>query len=375
MTSKTLGLYVHIPFCLQKCLYCDFCSFADTTAALRSSYVDCLCAEICAASTRAQGYTVDTVYIGGGTPTVLDSEQLSQIAAALRESYHLAAGFEFTVEANPKTVTPEKINALCEMGVNRLSLGLQSIHENEQKALGRVHNYEDFLESYRMAREGGIDNISVDLMYAIPHQSCDSLRASIDAVLALRPEHVSAYSLILEEGTPFYRMQDVLPLPSEQSELRMHRLLCERMRESGYEHYEISNFARDGRYSRHNLRYWNLSPYLGFGLGAHSYFEGERFFVPRSMDAYLTHGGVYYECERTPDENEDAYEYAMLRLRLFRGLSLSDYRARFDTDFLDGRERVVSRLVAGGLAVLEEDRFALTEEGMLVSLSVLGELL
>lgn len=375
MISKTLGLYVHIPFCRQKCHYCDFCSFADTTPELRAAYVKRLCDEIRTAAARAGEYTVDTVYIGGGTPTVLDDEQLLAIGKVIRENYRLSSDVEFTVEANPKTVTPDKIRALREIGANRLSLGLQSIHEKEQKILGRIHNYEDFLESYRMAREGGFDNISVDLMYAIPHQTPDSFRASIDAVIALRPEHISAYSLILEEGTPFFRMQQSLDLPDEDTELLMHRLLCERMRESGYEHYEISNFARDGRYSRHNLRYWSLSPYLGFGLGAHSYFEGERYFVPTDMDAYLHTDSAYYECERTKDLSEDAYEYAMLRLRLSDGISLSDYRARFGADFLHGREDAVSRFIESGLMLRADDRLALSEEGMLVSLFLLGELL
>ena len=375
MTNKTLGLYVHVPFCRQKCLYCDFCSFADSDADVRRAYVDRLCDDIRSFGDRAREYTVDTVYIGGGTPTVLESADLLKIGAAIRESYRLSEDVEFTAEANPKTVTPEKIRALCAIGVNRLSIGLQSIHEKEQKALGRIHNYQDFLESYRMAREGGIDNVSVDLMYAIPHQTLASFSASVDAVLACRPEHISAYSLILEEGTPFFRMQGTLPLPSEETETEMYRLLCGRMRECGYEHYEISNFARDGRYSRHNLRYWDLSPYLGFGISAHSYFEGERFFVPSDMDAYLGARGAYYECERTPDEGEDAYEYAMLRLRLAQGISFSDYRARFGTDFLVGREVAVRRLVECGYATLGLDRFALTDEGMLVSLAILGELL
>ena len=327
------------------------------------------------ASERAGEYTVDTVYIGGGTPTVLTPDELSRIGRTVRSHYALSDDLEFTVEANPKTVTPEKLHALREMGVNRLSMGLQSIHENEQKSLGRIHNFEDFLESYHMARAVGIDNISVDLMYAIPHQTIDSFARSIDAVLALRPEHIAAYSLILEEGTPFFAMRHTLPLPTEEVELAMHRLLCDRMRDAGYEHYEISNFARDGHYSRHNLRYWQLSPYLGFGLGAHSYFERERYFVPTDMDAYLAASGAYYECERARDLDEDAYEYAMLALRLGRGMSLSEYRTRFGVDFLLGREDTVARLVTGGLATLEDDRLALTEEGMLVSLAILGELL
>ena len=375
MTSKSLGLYVHIPFCLRKCNYCDFCSYAGVDPKTRRAYLQRLSEQIRLFSDRAREYTVDTLYFGGGTPSLLSPEELTELVGVIRESYRLSGELEFTVEVNPKTLTREKVDAFVRCGVNRVSMGLQSIHENEQKILGRVHNFEDFLLSYQMLLDGGIDNISVDLMYAIPEQTLSTLDQTLDAVLALSPKHISAYSLILEEDTPFDRMRDTLPLPSEDEELQMYERLCARLAARGYEHYEIASYARAGHYSRHNLRYWSLSPYLGFGVAAHSYFEGERFYHPRDLSAYLLSDAAYYECERERDPEADAYEYAMLALRTRRGLDLSDYRTRFGKCFTEGKEEKLSRLVREGYMILTKDRMAFTERGIYLSLAILSEIL
>ena len=375
MKNKTLGLYVHIPFCLRKCNYCDFCSYADVDGETRRAYLERLEEEIRLFTDRAREYTVDTLYFGGGTPSLLSPDEMTALVRVIRENYRLADDLEFTVEVNPKTLTREKVDAFVQCGVNRVSMGLESIHENEQKILGRVHNFEDFLASYQMLLDGGIDNISVDLMYAIPEQTLASLDATLDAILALSPKHISAYSLILEEGTPFDRMRNTLALPSEDEELSMYSHLCARLAARGYEHYEIASYARAGHYSRHNLRYWSLSPYLGFGVAAHSYFDGIRHYNVADLSAYLQKDVAYYEYERARDIEADAYEYAMLALRTRRGLDLLEYRERFGRSFTEGKEEKLSRFVHEGYMIRTAHRLAFTERGVYLSLAILSEIL
>ena len=372
MTTNAIGIYVHIPFCVRKCNYCDFCSFSGLESSLRDRYVDRLCLEI--SSYAGRGISVDSIFFGGGTPSLLTPDQFRKICDVIGKSFEIIPGCEFTVEANPKTLDREKLEAFCSCGVNRLSIGLQSIHENELKKLGRIHNFEDFLDSYELARECGIDNINIDLMYGIPEQTVESFAKTLDTVTALSPEHLSVYGLILEEGTPFFEMKDSLPIPREDEECDMYYLAAHRLSALGYSHYEISNYASPGHECRNNLKYWRSQEYLGFGLAAYSYFDGHRFGNTEDMSLYMSEGDSRSYDEALDSEGE-AYEYVMLRLRLREGFSLSDYKKRFGKDFLLGREELIKKLSAAGYLSISEDRLALTERGFYISNALLTELI
>ena len=370
MRADRVGLYVHIPFCVRKCNYCDFCSFSDISQEQRELYITRLCEEI-KSYKKEPRTSVSTVFFGGGTPSLLEPCELSKICDAIYDSFLVCEGAEFTVEVNPKTLNAEKCRAYKKLGVNRISIGLQSIHENELKKLGRIHTFSDFLDSYRLASEY-FDNISVDLMYGIPEQTKASLEATLDTVLALEPKHISAYGLIVEEGTPFYKMRRSLPLPTEDEEYEMYLLIAEKLLRSGYSHYEISNYAKAGYKCRHNLIYWRDEQYIGVGLAAASYF-GERFINTKNLDEYLYSSGANYIREyETPDCKT---EYIMLNLRLSDGISLTQYMERFGEDFLLTRSAVVEKFKKHGYLECDSDRLSLTEKGFYVSNSIISELI
>jgi oxygen-independent coproporphyrinogen-3 oxidase len=371
MKSKSIGLYVHIPFCKRKCNYCDFCSFSELSEDKRRKYIDALIYEILSYSDKK--LSLDTVFFGGGTPSILRIEELSKIVEAIKKSFQFTEDTEFTLEANPGTLTEKKLMAYRKFGVNRISLGLQSVHENEQKILGRIHNYDEFEKSFFLCRKAGFDNINVDLMYAIPSQSVESFSESINRVLSLSPEHISAYSLILEENTPLYENQAQLKFPSEDEEILMYELLCKSLADSGYLHYEISNYAKCGYQSRHNMKYWHSDDYIGVGVSAHSYFLGKRFYNTESIDSYINGAGII--SERDENQNEAAYEYVMLALRTSEGFSLIDYKSRFFEDFLSGREEKLKKYEKLGYLVLSFDRIFLTEKGFYLSNLILSDLL
>ena len=371
MTTNPIGLYIHVPLCVRKCNYCDFCSFDLDKVDWRREYVDRLCDEISAY--KGRDIRVNSIFLGGGTPSLLTPDEIRRIMAVLKDSFILEADLEFTAEANPGTLSSEKLDAFIECGVNRLSMGLQSIHQNELKILGRIHNFEDFVSSYKLAREKGIGNINLDLMYGIPEQTIDSFGETLDAALELAPNHISLYGLILEEGTPFYRMRDSLPLPSEDAECDMYYLAAERLREKGYIHYEISNYARDGYTSRHNLKYWRCEEYIGVGLSAYSYLDGMRFGNTDDPMVYLAEKGIKYEGGELIDSSAMAYEYVMLHLRLAEGFSLSEYRLLFGADFTYGREEAIRRFTDLGYIRIDADRIALTERGFYVSNAIIND--
>ena len=371
MTTKPIGLYVHIPFCVRKCNYCDFCSFPVDAigGGMREKYLHALAEEI-RSYKREAVIAVDTVFFGGGTPSLLEPNELALIMNAIRESFSVLPDAEITLEANPGTISADNLRAYRGLGVNRLSIGLQSIHENELKTLGRIHDYPTFLDGYRLAREAGFDNVSVDLMYGIPEQTVETFAETLDAVISLKPEHISAYGLIVEAGTPFYTRRDELDLPSEDTECDMYELACERLCAAGYSHYEISNYARPDRQSRHNLHYWCDEGYVGVGVSAYSYFGGVRYSDPDSLSDYLS-----TDFTRTIDSSDPEFEYAMLALRLSEGLSLTEYEARFSRSFTDGRAEKLARYVAGGYMHRRGDRIAFTERGFYVSNAILADLL
>ena len=370
---RTLGLYLHIPFCRSKCRYCDFCSFPQIDSETVERYADELCRRLVASSPLAADRRVDTVYFGGGTPTLLPIEHFCKIMEAIADHYVLTPDCEITAECNPATADYAYLSALRALGVNRLSIGLQSVHENELRALGRAHTFADFQAVFADARRAGFDNVSVDLMYGIPEQTEGSFRTSIRTLAALAPEHISAYGLKIEEGTPFWRVQDALPLPDEDEEYRMYCLLSHELQKAAYHKYEISNFAKDGRESRHNLRYWHGEEYLGFGVAAHSYFGGVRFGNSRDMDGFLR--GVDIVCERTalsPHEREE--EAVMLALRLTEGIDLVDFARRAGQDLTD-RYPTIPRMIEGGFMQIQEGRLSFTDQGFFVSNAILAEML
>ena len=365
------GLYVHIPFCKRKCNYCDFCSSAASDEVIEK-YVQTLCDEI--SSYKEMELYIDTVFIGGGTPSILSEDQCTRIFKTIRKSFFLASDAEITLEINPGTVTRSKLETYKSVGINRISIGLQSIHENELKILGRIHSYEDFLNTYSMLRELGFSNVSIDLMYGIPGQTRESFRKTLATVLPLQPEHISAYGLIIEEGTPFFKMRNELDLPTEDDECDMYFECAALMRQNGYTHYEISNYARGGYACRHNLKYWRDEEYVAVGLAAHSYLFGNRFAATEAMEEYFEDHGVKYKTQLSSG-GKDATEYVMLALRLSEGFSLSEYRELFGKDFTLGKEAEINNFLRTGYLSMDNDRVMLTEKGFYVSNYVISSLI
>ena len=368
-----LGLYIHIPFCLKKCGYCDFCSYSGSDDSRMLDYTRELCRRLRARASDCVDRQVDTVYFGGGTPTLLPIAAFEMLLRTLTECYRLTGECEITVECNPATADRAYLTALRCLGVNRLSIGLQSAHEEELRRLGRSHSVSDFTAVFFDARASGFDNISVDLMYGIPDQTKESFRKSLEFLCDKSPEHVSAYGLKIEEGTSFHRHRNELVLPNEEEEYEMYLLLIDYLNERGYGQYEISNFARPRRESRHNLRYWLGQEYLGFGVAAHSYFRGERFGNSRDLTAFLR--GEDIVCERSAVTPEEAdREYVMLRLRLCQGIPLSDFDCRFGKSF-DEIYPEGEQLIRAGYLQLKNNAISFTPKGFFVSNTILSQLL
>ena len=374
--KEKLGLYLHIPFCVQKCKYCDFYS-APSDAATRTAYVDALIDHLSFEGKRLGAYTVDTVYFGGGTPNLLDGKDFTRILDTVKGCFRLEADAEITAECNPVAGDAEKLRAMREAGVNRLSIGLQSANENELLLLGRPHGYGEFLDTFRAARAVGFENISVDLMLGIPAQTSESLQSTLEKIVALSPEHISAYGLRIEKHTPFWGMRDKLPLPDEDSEEEMIAHTVAYLGANGYRHYEISNFCKQGFPSRHNLRYWLSAPYLGVGPGAHSYLGGERFDTPANTLAYVAairegrFADLYQNITRIAGK-EAMDEYVMLRMRLAGGLDVTDFKRRFGCFFYE-QYNIDPALIDGGFLERTDAGFAFTERGMRVSNAILSD--
>ena len=371
--KKPLGLYIHIPFCKSKCDYCDFCSMVPNNRGILEHYTDALLLQMEDYSRRVRPYLIDTVYIGGGTPTFLDEKRLSRIIDGIYRNFKVAKKAEFTVEANPATCDIKYLRRIRRLGVNRLSMGLQSANDNELRALGRIHTFREFEESYDLARDAGFDNISIDLMYGIPEQTVKSFENTLRRAVELSPEHISAYGLKIEDGTVFGKIRESLTLPDEDDELRMYLLCKSILKENGYERYEISNFAKEGRASRHNLRYWRLDDYIGFGVAAHSLVDGERFGNSRDIDAFLR-GEDIVEERACISKEERLREYVMLGLRLESGISADEYRA------LSGREMCedmqdMKRFIDAGFLLERDGRICFSDKGFFVSNAILSELL
>ena len=373
---QPLGLYLHIPFCKQKCVYCDFYSLAGNEARM-SEYTDALCAHLAQAAPSASDRTIDTIYFGGGTPSYLGAPRLNRILDTVFRHYSVSADAEITLEANPDSAgDPETLKSLRQAGFNRISLGMQSACAEELADIGRIHTPEQVGIAVSSARSAGFDNLSLDLIYGLPRQTLSRWKENLAAAVALHPEHLSCYGLKVEEGTPLFARRVTAALPGDEAQADMYLHTVEFLTAHGYPQYEISNFSRPGRQSRHNLKYWVLGEYLGFGPGAHSDFGGVRFAYDRNLSAYLN--GVqsgslsYSEWEEIPASQRGA-EWLMLNLRTVRGLDPSEFESRFHRSFSTFLP-FLTQCQQAGYAALEEGRWHLTAEGFLLSNQIIGEL-
>lgn len=376
--KKQLGVYIHIPFCLRKCKYCDFLSFPSGKEQMKQ-YVESLCEEIRGFFQREKEYVVTTVYLGGGTPSLLEPEQTGQILKVLKQCGQIAPHAEISMEANPGTLTKEKLCKYRQCGINRLSIGLQSTEQKELEYLGRIHSYEDFLNGFQMAREAGFDNINVDLMSAIPCQTMESWQRTLDRVLALEPEHISAYSLIVEPGTPFYEDTGLASLlPDEDTERLMYDITKQRLKECGYERYEVSNYAKEGRECRHNILYWRRGEYIGFGLGAASCIRETRFRNTDSIEMYQktpwTEFSDRWEREEL-DLEEQMAEEMILGLRMTKGVSVKDFAVRYGCNLFDVYGEIIQKYQKQELLTEEDGWIRFTKQGFDLSNIVLCEFL
>lgn len=338
------------------------------------AYIGRMCEEI-ETYRREEPIKVDTVFFGGGTPSLLPPMLFKRVVNKLRDTFDLSLDTEFTVEVNPKTVNDAILDCYKESGVNRLSIGLQSIHNNELKKLGRIHTFDDFEATLDSVLRHGITNVNVDLMYGIPDQTIKSFEETLLRVAMLPVTHLSIYGLILEEGTPLYEARDKVTFPSEDVECDMYELACKLMRERGFLHYEISNYSKEGYSCRHNLKYWHAEEYIGLGISAYSYFNGFRYGNSKIWKEYS--GGYVgdYKYSEVIDIEAQKYEYVMLGLRLSEGISLTRYKRLFGLDFRNGREELLEKLSQARLINYSEDRLSLTEKGFYVSNSILSQLL
>lgn len=357
--KEELSLYIHIPFCVRKCGYCDFLS-APADEKARDRYVQALLMEI----ERYQGTEtadrkIKTLYIGGGTPSILSVNQLDCIIQKIKCTFNFCDDIEASMEMNPGTASKEKCRALYQMGINRLSIGLQSTNDKELNTLGRIHSYEDFLNTYTWCREAGFQNINVDLMAALPYQTVESYTTGLRKIIRLAPEHISAYSLILEEGTPFYQKYNngCYPLPDEEQERLMYRETEQILAQAGYERYEISNYAKKGYACRHNLVYWQGGDYLGLGLGSSSYMDGVRFHNTTDFNIYVNQG-AYVEDREELSVQAKMEEFMFLGLRVMAGVSGTEFEKRFGKTMEDVYGDVLRKHEEEGLLQIErkEDR-------------------
>lgn len=371
---RRLGLYIHIPFCRTKCLYCDFCSFVSRDENERERYVKSLLNEI--ESRKTEEYIVDTVYFGGGTPSLLSSEQIGRILSSVKEHFILDDCAEITLECNPMTHLndgEEYFSALRLLGVNRLSLGIQSAVDSELKLIGRRHSFEEAQKTFFDARRSGFENISIDLMFGIPSQTLESLEYSLNQFTLLGAEHISIYSLQLEEGTPLYKMREKYDFADDDTVADMYMAINSFMGERGYSHYEISNYAKEGKESRHNSKYWLLDEYLGLGLAAHSDFSGKRRENVCDLKKYLA--GDYLSIESEMGISEREVEFIMLGLRMSKGISKQEFFARFGLDFDEKYGEKIQKLVQFFKKSEDQDRVCLNESGFAVSNSILAQIL
>ena len=373
-----LGIYIHVPFCRSKCQYCDFYSLTAKDDKLMDGYLKAICAHIKESGALAPDYKVDTIFFGGGTPSFFGADGIATIMTAIRRNFDVDTNAEITFEANPDSVSDKFLSRMRAEGFNRVSLGIQCDDDEILKKIGRPHDYAQAVSAVQRIRKAGFRNLSLDLMYGLPGQTLTGWKDTLERVLTLNPEHISCYGLKLEEGTPMYDYQDFLNLPDDDLQADMYLAAVEILRGKGFRQYEISNFARKGLYSRHNMKYWTGGEYLGFGPNASSDFAGKRFTIVRDLQGYIDgikgNGEVLTDIEEIP-LRERAGEYLMMRLRTSAGIIKEEYERQYLLPFGPLEEALEKYRSFGHAARNEEGRWRLTPKGFLISNSIISDLL
>ncbi|HBJ1646703.1 MULTISPECIES: radical SAM family heme chaperone HemW [Clostridium] len=370
---KEISLYIHIPFCKQKCLYCDFPSYSGKEKFI-SGYIDALNKEI---KDKASSYKIKSIFIGGGTPSYLDEIELEKLLKCIN-TLTLGENLEFTIECNPGSLSEDKLKIMKKYNVNRISMGLQSTKPSLLKEIGRIHTFEEFENNYLLARKVGFKNINIDLMFGLPNQSVEDWRKTLEKIIEFNPEHISAYSLIIEEGTCFYNLynQDKLNLPSEEKERDMYLLTKKILKENGYSQYEISNFSKDKKECYHNIVYWQLNEYLGLGVSSSSYIEGKRIKNIDDIELYIKNINSNESVENEIYENninDDMEEFMFMGLRMIRGIEERDFKERFKKDIDEVYGDVIYKNIKQELLIRNGGRIYLTSRGIEVSNSVMSD--
>lgn len=372
MKKEELGIYIHIPFCMQKCLYCDFVSYINKSECVKE-YINCMIKEI--QSYDFKKYNITTIYIGGGTPSFIESDYIKEIINVIQNKLEKNdtrwEDIEITIEANPGTVTLEKLNVYKNIGINRISLGLQATQDRLLKQIGRIHNYQDFLEAYELIKKVGFNNINVDLMIGLPNQSIKDLKESLEKIIKLTPNHISVYSLIIEDGTPISKLLDEgkIELPDEEIERQMYWYVKNKLELNGYNHYEISNFSKKGKESKHNLNCWKQKQYIGIGAAAHSYFKDIRYSNTNNIEEYIKNikennieKNKKIEEKQTIEDKKN--EFMMLGFRMIEGVDIADFKAKFVDNPLYVYREKIKKLTDEGLIEVDLNNIKLTNKGL-----------
>lgn len=362
---KELGIYIHIPFCKRKCAYCDFISFSGHQK-LIESYINSLISEIKNYKIDKENYVIKTIYFGGGTPSFIDSKYIVDILNNIKNKFNVLGNAEITIEANPGTVDEHKLKDYYNAGINRISFGLQSTKSELLKLVGRIHSYSSFLEAYNLARKIGFENINIDLMIGLPVQTLGDVKKDLERIIKLQPEHISVYSLIVEEGTKIEEKikNKELYLPSEELERKMYWKVKKKLEDAGYIHYEISNYAKPGYESKHNLSCWNQEEYLGFGLAAHSYIDNKRYSNTIDFDEYIDcpeNSKIVHEKQNKEDKQK---EFMLLGLRKIEGVKISDFKNKFIENPIYLYRESLNKLVTQELIEIDINNIKLTKRGI-----------
>lgn len=373
-----ISLYIHIPFCAQKCLYCDFPSFARKDH-LRKAYIEALNKEIISLREKHNNLEISTIFIGGGTPSVLEANELECLLKEVAK-LNMAKDIEYSMECNPGNLTEEKLEVMKKYDVNRISMGLQAKQDNLLKGLGRIHNYKTFKENFLLAKKVGFNNINVDLMFGLPNQSLNEWEETLREIISLEPAHISAYSLIIEEGTAFYNLyeNDKLKLPTEEEERKMYHLAKKILEENGFNQYEISNYAKEGKECRHNLAYWNMDNWIGVGSASASYINGKRIKNISSVEEYINSikdKGEAVEEIINNSKNDNMEEFMFMGLRKINGIDENEFKNRFSMNINDVYGEILNKYIGEGLLIRESGRIFLSEKGIEISNVIMADFL
>ncbi|WP_283688340.1 radical SAM family heme chaperone HemW [Clostridium perfringens] len=375
---EKISLYIHIPFCAQKCLYCDFPSFARKDH-LRKAYIEALNKEIISLREKYNNIEINTIFIGGGTPSVLEADELECLLKEVAK-LNMAKDVEYSMECNPGNLTEEKLEVMKKYGVNRISMGLQAKQDNLLKGLGRIHNYKTFKENFLLGKKVGFNNINVDLMFGLPNQRLNEWEETLREIISLEPAHISAYSLIIEEGTAFYNLyeNDKLKLPTEEEERKMYHLAKKILEENGFNQYEISNYAKEGKECRHNLAYWNMDNWIGVGSASASYMDGKRIKNISSVEEYINsinEKGEAIEEIINNSKNDNMEEFMFMGLRKINGIDENEFKNRFSMNINNVYGEIINKYIDEGLLIRESGRIFLSEKGIEISNIIMADFL